>query len=76
MPTGYISEPTTELGVRLRQLRTRAGLTQPELAELLDTKSNRISDWEIGKHTPTLRLLRKIAEVYGITVSGLLRSVM
>ena len=82
MPTGYVSEPTTELGARLRELRTRPrkgypnGLSQWEFAIELGTQANRIGDWELGKHIPSLPLLKKIAEVHGLTVSGLLRGVM
>lgn len=78
MPTGFVSTPTTALGERLREIRITAGLTQPELAEHLGYRSgaNRVSDWEIGKHIPSLPLLERIAGVYGITVSELLQGVM
>jgi len=53
-----------------------AGLTQEELAARLDTQANRVSDWEIGKHTPTLPLLQRYAAVYRTSVSRLLKGVM
>lgn len=76
MPTGTVSTPTTPLGARLRELRVKAGWTQQELASRLGTQANRISDWEIGNHIPTLALLERIAGVYKITVASLLRGVM
>jgi transcriptional regulator with XRE-family HTH domain len=68
--------PTTQLGARIRDLRNEAGLSQWNFAIQLGTQANRVSDWEIGKHTPTLALLARIAQVLGITVSELLEGVM
>jgi len=76
MPTGSPSIPLTALGERLRELRTRAGLTQWEVATALGTGANRVSDWETGRYEPSLPVLKRFAEVYGMTVSGILRSVM
>jgi DNA-binding XRE family transcriptional regulator len=52
------------------------GLTQWDLANKLNTRANRISDWETGRHEPTLPLLKRIADVYGMTVAELLDGVM
>ena len=78
MPTGAVTEPTTALGTRLREKRIQSGLTQTELAERLGYRggANRVSDWEIGKHIPSLPLLERICAVYGMSVSGLLQKVM
>ena len=76
MPTGTLSIPSTTLGARLRDLRTKAGLTQWEVATMLKTRANRISDWETGRYEPSLPVLKRFAEVYGMTVSGLLQRVM
>lgn len=74
MPIGYLT--ANELGSRLRELRESVGLSQWQLAHELKTQSNRISDWETGKHTPTVPLLIRIADNYDITVSELLDGVM
>jgi putative transcriptional regulator len=76
MPAGTVSTPKTALGARLRELRLGQEWSQRDLAELLNTKTNRISDWEIGKHEPTLPLLQRIAAVYDLTVAQLLKGVM
>jgi transcriptional regulator with XRE-family HTH domain len=76
MPTGTPSIPATALGARLRDLRTRAGLTQWEMANEMKTRANRISDWETGRYEPSLPVLKRFAEVYGMTVSGLLQRIM
>lgn len=38
------------------ELRKNAGLSQSQLAARLRMKQATISDWETGKHTPTLKL--------------------
>ena len=76
MPTGTISIPSTQLGARLRNLRIKAGLTQWQVAVKLNTKANRDSDWETGRFEPSLPVLKRFAEIYGMTVSGLLQRVM
>jgi transcriptional regulator with XRE-family HTH domain len=76
MPTGTPSIPATALGARLRELRIKAGLTQWDVATQLGTGANRISDWETGRYEPSLAVLKRFGEVYGVTVNGLLRGVM
>jgi XRE family transcriptional regulator, fatty acid utilization regulator len=76
MPTGTVSEPATALGARLRDLRIANGYSQWQLAIRLDTQANRISNWETGRHEPTLSLLQRIAGVYEITVAEMLDGVM
>jgi len=76
MPTGYPRAPLTDLGVRLRERRIKARLSQEELAIRLNTQANRVSDWEIGKHPPPLPLLQRMAAVYRTSVSNLLKGVM
>lgn len=76
MPTGTISVPSTALGARLRDLRMRRKWTQTQVAAALGTGANRVSDWETGRFEPTLAVLQRFAEIYGMTVSGLLREVM
>lgn len=75
MPSGILSESTTELGARIRTLRERHGLTQRQLAAMVGTLQNRVSDWEIGLHQPTLPSLEKLAAAFGITVADMLDDV-
>lgn len=76
MPSGVLSVPATALGERIRELREEKGLRQWQLASLVGTQANRVSDWEIGRREPTIPSLRKLAAAFGITVSDLLSDVV
>ena len=54
------------IGDKLRILRKERCLTQEQLAEKLGIKRATISNYEIGRRTPHLSDLRKIAEFYGV----------
>ena len=49
--------------------RTRAGLTQEEVAESMGTSKSAVSRLEAGsKHSPSLRTLKKYAEAVGCDI--------
>lgn len=56
-----------ELGVRLRDARTRAGLSQQKLADLLDRQHSHVSRWENGKLTLTEADAGAVLGILGIT---------
>lgn len=61
------------LAENLKYLRTKNGMEQLELADLLGKKSaSSISSWESGIYTPTLSTVVKIAEIFNVEVSDLL----
>src|SRR3954470_20898285 len=62
---GTRSEPTMEVGERLRSLRVAAGLTQSELAEGRFSKEY-VSQIERGKTRPTAETLEWLAERLGV----------
>jgi DNA-binding XRE family transcriptional regulator len=73
----YSKPPNTLLGARLRELRLEAGLDQRSLAKRLGWGTGgRVSDHELGHHLPTLEILGRYADIFGITVSQLLDGVM
>jgi DNA-binding XRE family transcriptional regulator len=75
--SGRVQEPNTLLGLRLRELRKAAGWTTYDMAARLGYSGNsRISNYELGKYLPTVMILRRYAEAFGITVSALLDGVM
>ncbi len=62
-----------DLGEKLYFYRTRAGLSQGELAERLEVSRQSVSKWETGNSVPELDKLIRICEVYGITLDELVR---
>ena len=61
-----------KLGVRISQLRMKAGMTQAKLAEGADLSIDSISRIERGDRAPSLESLEKIAEALGIDLAELL----
>lgn len=58
----------------LVELRTKAHLTQLELAEKINYSDKAVSKWERGEAVPDLRVLIKIADIYNITVDEIVRA--
>jgi len=56
----------------LRVLRARRGLTVAEAATRMGIQRHTLRDLELGRRTPTIPTLHKIAEGYGISVEELL----
>ncbi len=52
-------------------LRKRAGLSQLELAEKIQYSNKNISKWEKAETTPSVFTLKRLAEIFGITVDML-----
>ncbi len=52
-----------QIGARLRHFRTKAGLTQAQLAEIACCETSTIAHSEIGKNRISLTLLSKISEI-------------
>lgn len=57
----------------IRPWREEKGLTQCELAELLEVDQTAISQWERGRAKPRADKLLRLAEILGCTVEELLR---
>lgn len=61
------------LGNRVRNLRKERGWTQVELAELLGIDRSYLSEIETGKKDPSLRVLKTIADGFGLSLPQLLK---
>ena len=61
-----------KLGVRISQLRMKAGMTQAKLAEMADLSIDSISRIERGNRAPSLESLASIATALGVEPSQLL----
>lgn len=58
--------------MKLKEARKKyGGYTQKELAELIGVSTMTVSNWEVGRSTPTLTKWEKAAEVLGMAVSEL-----
>lgn len=60
-------------GENLREERKKKGIQQKDLAAWLDVKPNTIWRWECGDREPHASKVRKMAEIFGVTVSYLMR---
>ena len=58
-------------GLRLRAIRNQQGLTQEQLAELLDRSTDTVSSMERGINLPTLETLFRLNEKLGIPLRDL-----
>jgi transcriptional regulator with XRE-family HTH domain len=59
------------IGARIREARERAGMTQAELAESVGGGQPEVSMWEIGKRTPGLGSMVRLAGALGVSVDWL-----
>ena len=61
-------------GEKIKQLRKKNGLTQEQLAELVDVAVTSVRRWEWGENTPTVKFIQKLAEVLNTTPEYLLEN--
>lgn len=62
-----------EFGNFLYSLRKGKGMTQQELADMLNVTNKAISKWETGEAFPETAQLVPLADIFGVTVDELLR---
>ena len=55
-------------------LRTKAGMTQAQLAELLNYSDKSVSKWERAEAVPDAYVLTHMSEIFGVSVDYLLSS--
>lgn len=60
------------MGLRLRELRQRVGLTLPVVAEEVGISVSHLSDLERGRTLPSLPLLLRLADQYQLETTELL----
>ena len=56
---------------KVKELRTAAGMTQQQLADLVHVSSRTIISIEKEQYSPSLMLAYRMARVFGITVEEL-----
>ena len=57
---------------RIKELRSSRGLTQTEFAEKINTTQATLSSYENSDKTPSLDIVKKIAEVFAVSIDWLL----
>lgn len=55
-------------------LRTKAGMTQAQLAELLNYSDKSVSKWERAESVPDAYVLKHMSEIFGVSVDYILSS--
>ena len=53
-------------GQKLQQLRVRAGMSQPDLAQRVGVSLKTLEGWEVGKGEPGSGALGKLAQALGV----------
>ena len=62
-----------EVGDFLQSLRKSKGLTQQELADMLNVSNKTVSKWENGLGMPEMSTLLLLSDIYQVTVDDILR---
>lgn len=57
---------------RLKELRKERGLTQKQLAEVLETADDSIFSWEKGRSQPSIETLQKICNYFNVSADYLI----
>lgn len=60
------------LNIRINELRTAHGLTQVEFAKHLSVSKQTVSNWENNNIQPSIDMLVKIADYFGVSTDYLL----
>ena len=58
----------------LIKLRTEAGMTQADLGEKINYSDKTVSKWERAEALPDASVLKKMAEIFGVSVDYLINS--
>lgn len=62
------------LGQKLKGMRKKFGLSQEQLADILNVSRQAITKWETDRGTPDIGNLQELAKMFGVTVDYLLNT--
>ena len=62
-----------KIGVFLKELRKAKGLTQEQLAEVLNVSNRTVSRWETGSNMPDISMLVEIAVFYDVSIPEIIQ---
>lgn len=60
------------IGENIKRLRRSKGMTQEELAEILNISNAAVSKWERGDSLPDISMLFPLADYFGVSVDTLM----
>ena len=60
------------IAMRLKEARKRSGFTQVEVSGLVGIRQNTLSKYELGEIFPSVEMLGKLAEFYGVASDWIL----
>lgn len=66
----------SQLGKRIRYLRTQKGLTQLDLAVDASITTSYLSNLEAGKRNPSVAVLNQLCSALGISLEELFRGIV
>ncbi|MDR0136959.1 helix-turn-helix transcriptional regulator [Metabacillus idriensis] len=61
-------------GEKLKSERKNKGWSQEKLAEELYVSRQSVSKWETGQNYPSIEIIIKLSDLFGVTIDELLRS--
>lgn len=64
-----------QLGMRIKYLRKKRGMSQFDLSLESNVNKNYICDLENGRRNPSLEILERIADAFGITLEELFKGI-
>ena len=62
-----------EFSKRLKNLRIEKGLSQEELAKMLDVSRTSITNYELGRNEASTQVLNKLSKIFNCSIDYLLR---
>lgn len=65
---GGVEVDQVKIGNFLKKLRKEKGITQEQLAEILNVSGRTVSRWETGNNMPDISILVDIADYYDISI--------
>ena len=60
-----------DLGERFKKYRKKAGLTQKEASQVIGINSYQLGNYETNRSEPSITILKKISNVYGVSIDTL-----
>ena len=59
------------IGVKIKQLRLGASMTQEQLASRLGVSPQAVSKWESGTNMPDIQILPELSVIFGVSIDSL-----